>query len=183
MWLLHAHVLVHVERLPDRRLTFLLGGRLLQKARIQILLLLLLIVNVVLSIRRYESVNRVCCVHYGCILGTNLHLLLLLPTRVYDAAISHMLLRPLVIPRWISLLWIWNVRRLYHFVCTISWDVIVMVAVGTCHQPVLHSLMVKGARVVLWTASIENVWVAEYLCTLYPWGIALLLILLFDLKT
>lgn len=157
MWLLHTHVLVHVKRLPDRRLTLLLGGRLLQKARIQILLLLLLIVNAVLSIRRYESVNRVCCVHYGCILGTNLHLLLLLPTRVYDAAISHVLLRPLIVSRGIGLLWIGDVRWLHHFVCTVSRDIIVMVAVCTCHQPVLHSLMVQGARVVLRTAPVENV--------------------------
>lgn len=179
MWLLHPQELVHVERLPDWRLTFLLGRRLLQKALIQILLLLLLIVNAVLSIRRYESVNRVCCVHYGCILWSNLQLLLLLPTRVNNAAISHVLLWPLVVSRRIGLLWIRDVRWLYHFVRTISRYIVVMVTVCTRHQPILHCLMIKGTLIVLWAASVEYVWVAKYLSALYSRSIALLLILLF----
>lgn len=52
-----------------------------------------------------------------------------------------------------------------------------MIAVGTCHQPILHGLVIHCACVMLGTTPIKHVRVSEYLSPLYSRSIALLLIL------
>ena len=153
----------------------------------------MLIVNRAVLSFRYETIYRVCCVNYCSILGSNLDLLLLLlSTWIYYASISQMLLRSIIVARGkirLLLLSKGNVCLWYHFVRTICWIAIVVVAISTSHQPILHCLVIKSTRIVLWATSIEDIWGPEYFigtmmaasscdsCT------AFFLILLFEIKS